>query len=332
MSVRRYSNFVWLRDMLVLENPGCLIPPIPEKENIKGVMEKVSTSNAPSTLVAYRMRSLRKFLVRVGAHAKLQNSELLYDFLSLSDDEFSKRMKLPSKVTQEIVSISATLRVSTAMASAPTTQEYQKWDSSMIHFEKFEGLLMEMREKMNKMMHQIVASGKTLKDFGLAYSEVKEIEGAKESQDLAAAMAPLAGPLCDKQDRHSEEWAFQLCIHVAESVTYYQGMCQAVLCAIRRLLKLQHTRDILDDEHRKTAAKPDPAAKERAEKLKAQQEEAATKVTEISEELAREMARFQREKAYDFKTILSTYVDLNKEFGKKTAAVWQGFLKDSPPH
>eukprot|EP01061_Rhynchopus_euleeides_P016559 TRINITY_DN27879_c0_g1_i2.p2 TRINITY_DN27879_c0_g1~~TRINITY_DN27879_c0_g1_i2.p2 ORF type:complete len:146 (+),score=55.02 TRINITY_DN27879_c0_g1_i2:576-1013(+) len=142
-------------------------------------------------------------------------------------------------------------------------------------------------------------------------------------------MGRFAEQLTSMEKMH-EDHAYQMCIHVAESVTYYQGMCSAVLCAIRRLLKLQNTRDILEEEHKRASLKQDPASKERAEKLKVQFEQAQSRSKEISDELTEELARFQREKAYDFKTILTTHVGLTKELGKNHSEKWQGFLSASP--
>ena len=331
MTTKRYNHFLWLRDQLVLENPGCLVPPIPEKDNIKGTLEKVSGGSTPSTLVAYRKRALRKFLVRVGAHSKLQGSDLLMDFLQLSDEEFSKRMKQPSRETTEIVSISAAQRVTSALSAAhASTPDFEKWDTTMQYFEKFESLLGEMREKMNRLMHAYLTSGKTMKDIGFAYSEVKEVEGAKgistgAARSAAEGMGEFSEQLT-KLDTLYEGHSYEMCVHVAESVTYYQGMCGAVLYAIRRLLKLQNTRDLLQEEHKRVSAKPDPQSKEKADKLWTQFEEAQSRAKQISEDLTEELARFQRDKSYDFKSILTTHVALTKDLGKTQGEKWTQWL------
>ena len=62
--IRRFSDFVWLRDQLQRDCPGYIIPPVPDK-----VLNKFSAD-----LVAARQRQLERFLRRVASHPALMAS------------------------------------------------------------------------------------------------------------------------------------------------------------------------------------------------------------------------------------------------------------------
>eukprot|EP01059_Diplonema_ambulator_P009909 TRINITY_DN19895_c0_g1_i2.p1 TRINITY_DN19895_c0_g1~~TRINITY_DN19895_c0_g1_i2.p1 ORF type:complete len:365 (+),score=82.88 TRINITY_DN19895_c0_g1_i2:49-1143(+) len=305
ITVKRYSSFAWLREQLVLEYPGCIIPPIPEKD-IAGTLEKVTGSSGPSNLVAYRMRALRKFLVRVGAHTKLQNSDVLHDFLQLGDDEFQKRMKQPNRKHNDIVVLPPTMKMQVLIGSIPETPEYTKWEDTIAYFDRFETLLGEMRGKLNKVMHCRANSGKTFTEFGTAFMAVGEVEGDKADQKVGKMMKAF-GDLNTKQSTLLEEQANNECVHVAESLTYYKGMCHSIKDAIRRLIKLQMTRDALKEASAAANTKRDQApegeakqkATEKAQQLETEMTNAVKVATEISEALTEELTRFHHEKAYD---------------------------------
>ena len=63
--VRRFSDFVWVRDCLAHEHKGYIIPPLPDKRVVGRFDPEV---------VAARQRQLERFLTRVGRHPALNTS------------------------------------------------------------------------------------------------------------------------------------------------------------------------------------------------------------------------------------------------------------------
>ena len=81
---RRYSDFVWLHQALLDLYPYLFIPPIPKK--------KIGTDNFSDVFITKRMRYLEKFMNWILDNPVLKNSQLIYDFISIeNDDELSKK-------------------------------------------------------------------------------------------------------------------------------------------------------------------------------------------------------------------------------------------------
>ena len=314
-----------------MEFPGCIVPPIPEKD-ITAKVENIGMFSSndpkqPSGLIAYRQRALRKFLVRVGAHPKLQNADVLCDFLQLGADELLKRSKQLSRKTYDIVSLPASSRVKEAFAAQPTTPEYTRWEETSCYIEKLEGLLRGMRERMNKIMHNRVGLGKSYKEWGVTFMAVGDVD--QDDRETSEIIKKI-GEHTTRQEANNVEQANNECIHVAESITYYQGMCTSIKHAIRRLIKLMMTRDSIEESLRKAKLKVDTLegelrakAQEKADELAEKHESTVQLTVEITKELESELSRFHNEKSYDFKSILNTTVDLSKNFAKKSYNSWE---------
>jgi len=78
VSVRRYSDFLWLHDRLEEEFIDVIIPPVPEKAFV---------NNTSSDIVEYRRRELEKFLKRVLRHSSLSKSQYVKSFLTANEQD-----------------------------------------------------------------------------------------------------------------------------------------------------------------------------------------------------------------------------------------------------
>ena len=81
---RRYQDFVWLKTKFEENHPGAVIPPLPEKQAVKGVLDRFSVE-----FVTKRCQGLNHFLKRVAQHPKLNRSKALKTFLTLSSTDFT---------------------------------------------------------------------------------------------------------------------------------------------------------------------------------------------------------------------------------------------------
>ena len=84
---RRFNDFVWLRETLVKEYPGCYIPPLP----IKGVKRSFDDS-----YVADRQNFLQIFLDQAAEHPEILASIYFSSFLKCKDQEMFDKMKKES--------------------------------------------------------------------------------------------------------------------------------------------------------------------------------------------------------------------------------------------
>jgi len=69
---RRYSDFVWLRQALEKNFPGCIVPPLPEKAVI---------GRFQGEFVSQRMRGLERFTTRVMNHDRMKKDPTVIRFL-----------------------------------------------------------------------------------------------------------------------------------------------------------------------------------------------------------------------------------------------------------
>ena len=93
---KRYSDFEWLRNILSIIYPHVTIPPMPKKN---------FSSRFNEEFINKRLRSLEKFLKGISIHPLLRNSQIFYDFISISkENEFNNKkneynkLKLPQKL------------------------------------------------------------------------------------------------------------------------------------------------------------------------------------------------------------------------------------------
>lgn len=95
---KRYSDFEWLSTVLTNNYLGSLIHPIPRKNYGNRFNE---------AFVSKRMRTLEKFLKSLTQDPLIRNSQILYDFLTIgNDEEFNKKkneytkMKPPTGISE----------------------------------------------------------------------------------------------------------------------------------------------------------------------------------------------------------------------------------------
>lgn len=89
---RRYSDFLWLRNILVREYPSYNIPPMCKKSGV---------SSSDMEGITKRMHQLQFFIDGIIAHPELRSSQHFLIFLKITNlDQFSKmRDSLEAKLT-----------------------------------------------------------------------------------------------------------------------------------------------------------------------------------------------------------------------------------------
>ncbi|MGH0159790.1 UNVERIFIED_CONTAM: hypothetical protein FKN15_073020 [Acipenser sinensis] len=96
---RRYQDFDWLRNKLEDTQPTHIIPPLPEKFVVKGVVDRFSEE-----FVETRRKALDKFLKRIADHPVLSFNDNFNVFLSVKDlNSYKKQgMALLSKMGESV--------------------------------------------------------------------------------------------------------------------------------------------------------------------------------------------------------------------------------------
>ena len=87
---KRYSDFAWLKKMLSLIYPNCVIPPLCKKN---------FTDRFTEALIEKRMRSIDKFMNGILEHPLVKNSSVVNDFLCMAEGrEYNNRINNYNKI------------------------------------------------------------------------------------------------------------------------------------------------------------------------------------------------------------------------------------------
>ena len=86
-AIRRYSDFEWLRQILINFYSSSVIPPIPKKN-------KIGADRFDENFLVKRMRTLEKFLNTLIKDPVIKSSQIVYDFLSIEEEsKFNEKKK-----------------------------------------------------------------------------------------------------------------------------------------------------------------------------------------------------------------------------------------------
>ncbi|KAK2540337.1 Snx7 [Columba guinea] len=106
---RRYQDFLWLKSKLEEAHPTLIIPPLPEKFIMKGMVERFSDE-----FIETRRKALHKFLNRIADHPTLTFNEDFKIFLTAQAWELSSHKKqgpgLLSRMGQTVRAVASSVR------------------------------------------------------------------------------------------------------------------------------------------------------------------------------------------------------------------------------
>ncbi|XP_072854053.2 sorting nexin-7 isoform X1 [Pogona vitticeps] len=106
---RRYQDFLWLKGRLEEAHPTLIIPPLPEKFIMKGVVERFNDE-----FIETRRKALHKFLNRIADHPTLTFNKDFKIFLTAQAWELSSHRKqgpgLFSRMGQTVKAVASSMR------------------------------------------------------------------------------------------------------------------------------------------------------------------------------------------------------------------------------
>ena len=233
---------------------------------MQGALEKFVSGAHDPRLLEYRQRALRKFLIRVGAHPTLYQSQLLQDFLEMDEGEWERRMKAPKKPGQNVADRSIAAAIGDGVGNALSRAQgqgatsapgasYAKaltenksstavWDETRAYVAQLESSIALLRERLEQLVKRRKETSSALTEFGKAFSRVGEIEAVIEASSLSSALVAVgqhSGQLATIYLEHADQETKQ----VVETLSYYIGMCTAVRETLKRLLNYMSARDSL---------------------------------------------------------------------------------------
>ena len=140
---KRYSDFLWLKNVLSLMYSNCVIPPLCKKNYVDRFSD---------ALINKRMRSIEKFMNGLLIHPLIKNSQILFDFLSIQNEEdFNrKKKKYENVVSPTIIGEIKTLKGDIKISVSKEREMYLKniQDNCYLNMELLQKITKAYKELM----------------------------------------------------------------------------------------------------------------------------------------------------------------------------------------
>ncbi|XP_041915905.1 sorting nexin-30 isoform X5 [Alosa sapidissima] len=309
---RRYQDFDWLRIKLEETQPTHLIPPLPEKFVMKGVVDRFSEE-----FVETRRKALDKFLKRVADHPVLSFNEHFNVFLSAKDLNAYKKqgLALLTKMGESVKYVTGGYK----LRGRPL--EFAAMGDYLDVFTQKLGTIDRIAQRIIKEQSEYLVE---LREYGPVYSSWAGFEGPLQEplEGVAGCVANCATAL----DELTEDMSDDFLPVLREYVLYIESM--------KTVLK---KRDHVQAEYE---AKLEAVAFRKEERTAVGPQQPPTDVEKCQDrvecfnaDLKADWDRWQNNKRQDFRQLLTGMADRNIQYYEKCLAAWESIvplLQDRP--
>ncbi|XP_069593782.1 sorting nexin-7 isoform X1 [Ranitomeya imitator] len=302
---RRYQDFLWLKSRLEVAHPTLIIPPLPEKFIVKGMVERFNDD-----FIETRRKALHKFLNRIADHPTLTFNEDFKIFLTAQAwvKELTSHKKqgpgLLSRMGQTIKAVASSVR---GVKNRP--DEFTELGEYVEAF----GQKVSVLDKVSQRIH------KEEKDY---YEEMKEygpiytLWSASE-EDLVDPLRGVAGCI-DKCSKITEALNSKLSNDLIPIIHEYVLYSETLSGVLRR-------RDLIQAE---LDAKVDALVNRKADQVivKEEIEKLEDKVECANNALKADWERWTKNMRTDLKATFLTMADTRIDHYQECLATWETFL------
>ncbi|BGP16058.1 Vacuolar protein sorting-associated protein vps5 [Rhodosporidiobolus nylandii] len=334
--LRRYSHFVWLYEALLQNNPGVIVPGMPEKHAL---------GRFGADFVENRRLGLQSALNKIVSHPMLVGDPDLRLFLE--SDTFHidiKQRKLEPTATEPKGFLSG---LSSSFSGPKFIEQDEYFDQRKQHLDIFEtqlrALLVSLHtaSRARSALHSSIAE---LQSAFLALASCDLSSTLRGLFDQAAAVQNKIHDLAEAQSQHEEQIGGLM--SVAES---YARLCASAKGVFGARIKAYHTWQAAESNYRKMQSAHDKAKKSgrtHSELLNLSVAEIADDGSlrlvygnqaerkmldakhdfdDVSKLTKAEMARVDKEKVDDFKKALEEYADSLAARQRQVVEAWQQY-------
>lgn len=296
---RRYQDFDWLRIKLEDSQPTHLIPPLPEKFVMKGVVDRFSEE-----FVETRMKALDKFLKRVADHPVLSFNPHLNAFLTVKDLNKRQGLALLSKVGESVKHVAGGYKLRARPAEFCAMGEY------LDTFNQKLGTIDRIAQRILKEQSEYLTE---LREYGGVYSSWvgSEEELRRPLEGVASCVTTSCGALEDLGDNMSLDFLPVL----REYVLYLES--------IKNVLR---KRDQSQAEYEGRLEAAILRKQEDRTPMPLEVEKCQDKVECFNADLKADWERWQSNKRHDFKQLLTGMADRNINSYEKSQAAWESLI------
>ena len=188
---RRFSDFIWLHDILKSLYINCIIPQIVKKNYLTGITD---------IAIQKRMRAIEKFLQEIVNHPLLRNSQILYDFISIRDEkDFSLKKQAYNKISyptkaDQIKTLNGEVNISINKEKESLAEKIKKTA------ENNEDIMKKISKEYKNLNQQIQAVITKIKDINILWDDLyKKSANSYEGEIILGVYDSLA--------KFMEDWA-----------------------------------------------------------------------------------------------------------------------------
>lgn len=299
---RRYQEFSWLRSRLEESHPTLIVPPLPEKFVMKGMVERFNED-----FIETRKRALHRFLQKISVHPVLSHSPHLKAFLTVQDLTPHKKQGpgLFSRMSDTVRSMAHSVRGLRSRAEEfSSIQDYvDQFSNSICSVDKVtQRIIREHREYQDE-----------LKQYSPAYSQWAELEqdGLPEILRGVSRSVELCGQEAEQRTQELSE-------------TLLPVLHEYVLCADTLKAVLRRRDNIQADFEVKNEALA--ARKVDPETLQGEVDLLAEHLEQANVALRGDWSQWRRSLTSDLREAFVSTAERNQQYYEKCLAVWESFL------
>ncbi|XXG88463.1 hypothetical protein AAC387_Pa12g0669 [Persea americana] len=340
--IRRYSDFVWLRDRLAEKYKGIFIPPLPEKSAVEKFRFSVE-------FIEMRRQALDVFVNRIASHPELKQSEDLRTFLQ-EDEETMERArsqeigifkKKPADLMQIFKDVQSKVSDVVLGKEKPVEESNPEYEKLKHYIFELEDHLAEAQKQAFRLVKRHKELGQSLADFGKAV----KLLGACEGNSLGKAFSDL-GTKSELLSIKLQKEAHNLLMNFEEPLKDYVRAVQSIKATMAdranafkqqcELAEATKLKEINLDKLMLIRSDRVGEAEFEYKELKAESEEATRRFELIVKLMNEEIVRFQEQKTSDMGLAFHEFAKGQAKLANDIADAWRSLLPKleacSSPH
>ncbi|KAJ7116045.1 Vps5 C terminal like-domain-containing protein [Mycena epipterygia] len=317
--LRRYSDFLWLYETLSNNNPGVVVPPVPEKNPF---------GRFDDQFVRQRRFALEKCIHKIANHPVLGKDADLKLFLE--SDTFSLDIKhRKAEIAQERGGLMATIGQSLA---GPRFYETDEW------FDRQKGYLDSLEAQLRGLVKAIELVSKQRAELATAMAEfaqtVTDLSSSDVGKQLAHSLAGLADVERKAQDIQSVQ-SEQDVVTLMSTVDEYARLINSVRLAFNSRIRTYHSwraaeADLMrvkqtHERNRAQGRAPGGHSLSQISESERRTLDAKHEFDQATKLIKTEVARFEQERIEDFKDSLHAFLEGMISRQKELIAGWENY-------
>ncbi|KAG5641906.1 hypothetical protein DXG03_003973 [Asterophora parasitica] len=320
--LRRYSDFLWLYETLSVNNPGVVVPPVPEKN---------SFGRFDDHFVRQRRFALEKCIQKIANHPVLGKDADLRLFLE--SDTFSLDIKhRKAEISHERGGVLASIGQTIA---GPRFHETDEWfDRQKAYLDSLESQLRGLVKAIEAVARQRTELAAATGEFALTVSDLSASDVGSQLSHSLAGLADVEKKAQDIQTAQSE----QDMVTLMGTVDEYARLINSVRLAFSSRIRTYHAWKAADSDllrtkqtHEKNRAQGRIPTERLGYSLSqiAQAErralDAKHEYDHVSKLIKTEVARFEQERIDDFKDSLHAFLEGMISKQKELITGWENY-------